>query len=49
MAISIVLYKGFELRAGAFEVTSHSGYVSSLLIARLVEAERPREPATADA
>ncbi len=36
MAITTILYKGFELKAGAFEVPTLGGYVSSLLIARLV-------------
>ena len=34
MAVTIIPYKGFEIRAGAFEVPSLNGYVSSLLIAR---------------
>ena len=35
MAVTIIPYKGFELRAGAFEAPTLHGYVSSLLIARI--------------
>ncbi len=35
--ITTLVYKGFELRAGAFEVPTLGGYVSSLLIVRLVD------------
>ncbi len=34
MAVTILSYKGFELRAGAFEVPALGGYLSSLLITR---------------
>jgi len=35
MAVTIIPYKGFELRAAAFEVPSLNGFMSSLLIARV--------------
>ena len=35
MAVIIIPYKGFELRAAAFEVPSLNGFISSLLIARV--------------
>jgi hypothetical protein len=35
MAVTIIPYKGFELRAAAFEVPTLHGYISSLLIARI--------------
>lgn len=35
MAVTIIPYKGFELRAAAFEVPSLHGFISSVLIARV--------------
>ena len=35
MAVTIIPYKGFELRAAAFEVPTLHGYISSLLFARI--------------